>query len=228
MSPFLKIMKILLVNPNENKTITGNFLQRTKYILKKHHLDNVVVQATNANSRVAVITTEDEVKKAEKAVSSLIDSCIDKYDNIIICAFSDPALIPLRKKYPDKVHGIGYDSISMAYRISNHFAIMTGQLSIVSSIYRQVEEYNMEDHFDGVIAIDKTYEETLCNKEALYDLYLKTAKEFIRKHGTTVIVLGGAVFTDWSDSLSKSLGVKVIEGVDASLETVLLSRGVLQ
>ncbi|MCD7836376.1 MAG: aspartate/glutamate racemase family protein [Lachnospiraceae bacterium] len=210
-------MKILLVNPNENKIISQNFLQRAKYLLKKQCLENIEVHAVNASSNVAVIITDADVKTAEAAVIKLVDDCIDKYDNIIISAFSDPGLTALKKKYSEKIHGMGYASIDMAYRMSRHFAIMTGQLSIVDNIYRQVKEYNMGGHFDGVISIDRTYEETLYNKEALYEIYHNTAKEFINKHGTEVIALGGAVFTGWSERLSEHLGIKVIEGLDAAL-----------
>lgn len=197
-------------------------MQRAEMICERLQVSSVEIHAMNADSGVAVITTQEEVARAEAAVCRLVDSCIDKYDRFVICAFSDPALVILQKKYGNKVQGIGYASIASAYTLSSHFAILTGQQSIVANTCRQVREYHREGHFDGVIVIDKSYAETLCKKEELYQLYLQTAREYILLHGTEVIVLGGAVFTNWSDALSRDLGIKVIEGLDAALEGMLV------
>ena len=87
------LMRFLIVNPNTSET-TNQRLRHAAISLLDHNDDLEVISAP---SGVSLIETPEQSAETVPYVVSLIETMSDKFDAVIIAAFSDPGLHEARK-----------------------------------------------------------------------------------------------------------------------------------
>ena len=207
-------MKILLVNPNENRDMTERMLEtagKIPYVSAK-------IEGVNADSGIPVVKTPEDIIQASEAVYGTILENGEGYDAFVIACFSDPGLKKIRKECRKPVLGMGETCMLYAAMRGVKFAVVTGEKKMRGAMEDQIRKYGLQERCSGVISVDAGYIDTFLNKEEIYPLYLKAVKEFQKEHEIEVLCVGGAVFTDWKEKLEEDVDVPVMEGIEMAVK----------
>jgi allantoin racemase len=137
-------------------------------------------------------------------------------DGFIIACFSDPGLYAAREITAKPVAGIAQSSMVTAVQLGHSFSILTPLQRLRPLIAGLVKKYGFSDHcvsietiHISVAGVKENYERTVLD-------FIDAGRKAIER-GAEVLILGGAVLAGMEATISRELGVPVLDPVKCAV-----------
>jgi len=199
-----EMMKILIINPNSDASIT-EAIQKTADDFAQGAFE--VVCKPTPGAPLFIETYEDAIKAAPGMVN-LVRENEDKFDAFVVACHSDPNLDAIKEMTKKPVVGIGEASMKIASMLGHSFSVISDNIHSMPNKEFLVSKYLLKDALASVRAPQDKMS-GLSDEEK----YLQTARLAIDKDMAEVIVLGCAAMTGLDKPLQEKLGVPVLDGI---------------
>ncbi|MGB9813603.1 MAG: aspartate/glutamate racemase family protein [Thermovenabulum sp.] len=150
------------------------------------------------------------IKEAEKAQE-------ENYDGVIIYCFNDPAVRAAKEKLNIPVVGLMEAAVSLAMLLGRKFSIITTTKRGIGTTEDLLKMYGFYEKCASIRAVEMDVLE-LSDIGKLEEMALKVSKIAIENDNADVLILGCGSMLGISESISKSLGIPVIEPGVAALK----------
>ena len=206
------LMRFLIVNPNTSET-TNQRLRHAARSLLDHNDDLEVISAP---SGVSLIETPKQSAETVPYVVSLIETMSDKFDAVIIAAFSDPGLHEARKIAACPVLGISEAAMQKA---ATHglFAIVTLGAELKKEIIRNAELYGYSDLLAEVRILPWTVAEVSSNLDKYREDFRSACQSLVDEKHVSAIIIGGGPLTGIASAVSTELSIPIYDGVQSAV-----------
>ena len=206
------LMRFLIVNPNTSET-TNQRLRHAARSLLDHNDD---LQVISAPSGVSLIETSKQSAETVPYVVSLIETMSDKFDAVIIAAFSDPGLHEARKIAACPVLGISEAAMQKA---ATHglFAIVTLGAELKQEIIRNAEIYGYSDLLAEVRILPWTVAEVSSNLDKYREDFRSACQSLVDEKHVSAIIIGGGPLTGIASAVSTELSIPIYDGVQSAV-----------
>ena len=206
------LMRFLIVNPNTSET-TNQRLRHAAISLLDHNDDLEVISAP---SGVSLIETPKQSAETVPYVVSLIETMSDKFDAVIIAAFSDPGLHEARKIAACPVLGISEAAMQKA-ATHGHFAIVTLGAELKQEIIRNAEIYGYSDLLAEVRILPWTVAEVSSNLDKYREDFRSACQSLVDEKHVSAIIIGGGPLTGIASAVSTELSIPIYDGVQSAV-----------
>jgi len=206
------LMRLLIVNPNTSET-TNQRLRHAAISLLDQNDDLEVISAP---SGVSLIETPKQSAETVPYVVSLIETISDKFDAVIIAAFSDPGLHEARKIAACPVLGISEAAMQKA-ATHGHFAIVTLGAELKQEIIRNAEIYGYSDLLAEVRILPWTVAEVSSNLDKYREDFRSACQSLVDEKHVSAIIIGGGPLTGIASAVSTKLSIPIYDGVQSAV-----------
>lgn len=159
------------------------------------------------------IETDDHVAMViPNIVEAVVTSGADAY---VISCFSDPGIGAVRKATARPVIGIAESAYLAALGLGTRFGIISLGQSSIDRHLRYLKQLKLEGRLAGDRSIDKTVVELMAGD--VVETVSRTARLLRDEDGADVIILGCAGLGNYRSGLQKSLGLPVVDPVQAGV-----------
>ncbi len=201
-------MKILIINPNSSQEMTDNIQAGALNFAKS---DFEVVTMPIVSAPPFIDTYEDKALIALDMLN-LVRTYENDYDAFIVACHCDPNLDLLKECSSKPVIGIGEASIKIASMIGHKFSVVSTAMHSVPNKEDLINHYGLSGSLAS-IRVPYSSADLLSPLE----LYLEAATLAVEEDHAEVIVLGCAGMVGLDKSISKQLGVPVLDGIICAL-----------
>ena len=210
--------RLLLINPNTNAATTATMRAIAQAAAPK----NVIVEAMSAPYGVPLITTEDALSAAAKAVQALAGAiAATPPDGVIVSAFGDPGLAALRLRLSCPVTGIAEAAMREAGAGGRPFAVVTTTPDLVGSIEATARAYGHGDTMRGVALTEGDVHALMADHDLLVEALAKACTDAIDRLGAKALVIGGGPLGQAAQALAGRFPVPVIAPIPAAMRLAL-------
>ncbi len=206
------LMRFLIVNPNTSET-TNQRLRHAAISLLDHNDDLEVISAP---SGVSLIETPEQSAETVPYVVSLIETMSNKFDAVIIAAFSDPGLHEARKIAACPVLGISEAAMQKA-ATRGHFAIVTLGAELKQEIIRNAEIYGYSDLLAEVRILPWTVAEVSSNLDKYREDFRSACQSLVDEKHVLAIIIGGGPLTGIASAVGTELSIPIYDGVRSAV-----------
>ncbi|MCS3607017.1 allantoin racemase [Erwinia rhapontici] len=138
----------------------------------------------------------------------------------VIACFGDPGLLAAREMAQGPVVGIAEAAMHMATLVATRFSIVTTLPRTLIIAGHLLQQYGFEHHCAALHAIDLPVLALEDGSGLAQEKVRQRCIQSIREDGCGAIVLGCGGMADLAQSLTRELGVPVIDGVTAAVKMV--------
>lgn len=138
----------------------------------------------------------------------------------VIACFGDPGLLAARELAQGPVVGIAEAAMHMATLVATRFSIVTTLPRTLIIARHLLQQYGFEHHCAALHAIDLPVLSLEDGSGLAQEKVRQRCIQSIRQDGCGAIVLGCGGMADLAQSLTRELGVPVIDGVTAAVKLV--------
>lgn len=138
----------------------------------------------------------------------------------VIACFGDPGLLAARELAQGPVVGIAEAAMHMATLVATRFSIVTTLPRTLIIARHLLQQYGFEHHCAALHAIDLPVLALEDGSGLAQEKVHQRCIQSIREDGCGAIVLGCGGMADLAQSLTRELGVPVIDGVTAAVKMV--------
>ncbi|WP_455816810.1 allantoin racemase [Pseudomonas cerasi] len=138
----------------------------------------------------------------------------------VIACFGDPGLLAARELAQGPVVGIAEAAMHMATLVATRFSIVTTLPRTLIIARHLLQQYGFEHHCATLHAIDLPVLSLEDGSGLAQEKVRQRCIQSIRQDGCGAIVLGCGGMADLAQSLTRELGVPVIDGVTAAVKMV--------
>ncbi|MFK8259776.1 allantoin racemase [Erwinia sp. AnSW2-5] len=138
----------------------------------------------------------------------------------VIACFGDPGLLAARELAQGPVVGIAEAAMHMATLVATRFSIVTTLPRTLIIARHLLQQYGFEHHCAALHAIDLPVLALEDGSGLAQEKVRQRCIQSIREDGCGAIVLGCGGMADLAQSLTRELGVPVIDGVTAAVKMV--------
>lgn len=138
----------------------------------------------------------------------------------VIACFGDPGLLAARELAQGPVVGIAEAAMHMATLVATRFSIVTTLPRTLIIARHLLRQYGFEHHCAALHAIDLPVLALEDGSGLAQEKVRQRCIQSIREDGCGAIVLGCGGMADLAQSLTRELGVPVIDGVTAAVKMV--------
>lgn len=201
-------MKIMIINPNSSEDMTES-IQKTALEYAQGDFEVTTVSTPGAPQYIDYYS--DQALAAPGMMKLVYDNEAE-YDAFIVACHCDPNLDLLKQITEKPVVGIGEASMKLASMLGHSFSVVSASDHSIPNKMAVIQKY----HLEGCTASVRSPKEP-CHGYTVEEPYLSAAKTAMEEDLAEVIVLGCAGFTQLAPSMSKKLGVPVLDGVVCAL-----------
>lgn len=216
---------ILLINPNSNDSATESMAALAQDVAGERAR---IVGVSNAGAP-ALLKTEADMATASTGVVALGQAGVEGAAPaaIIVSAFSDPGLEPLRDAVETPVFGIGESVFQEAGANGRPFAIVTitPDQGLIDSFAARAEGMGLAGHYLGTFVTPGDPEALLNDANAL-DAALATAASEAKAAGAEAIIMGGGPLSAPARRIQSNVELPLLVAVDAATRAALAEIGV--
>jgi allantoin racemase len=209
-------MKILIINPNRDDSMTEAMLKSAKQFSDG---DFEVACLSTPAAPNFIETYEDQMKAAPGMVKVLKNN-EEEFDAFIIACHCDPNLDMMKEITKKPVVGIGEASMKIASMLGHRFSVVSTDSHSIPNKEALTRKYHLQDLAVSVRAPADEIKE-LTDEEK----YFNVARLAVEEDMAEVIVLGCAGMTGLDKQLQEELGVPVLDGVICAL---IIARGLVK
>lgn len=222
--------RILLVNPNTNRSTTTMMARRLRAALGEDAgAGRSMVTAVTAARGPAMITTPDALQDAASHVVDAVCAALQEstqdgqaFDAVLVGAFGDPGVQKLRAlPMLDgvTVTGIGEAALLAATAGGGRFAIATTTGALADSLADLVQRVGVADSYTG-LELTQTDPLVLAGSPDASRLELAAAVERAVSNGAERVVIGGGPLSDVAADLEASYPGVIVEPVGAAARLI--------
>ncbi|MFT4137259.1 aspartate/glutamate racemase family protein [Microbacterium sp.] len=211
-------MRITLINPNTSRAMTAKIADAAREVAGP---DVEIVVVCPAEGAAAIESHVDEVAAA-RAVIELIEADVDAggSDGYVVACFGDPGLDAARELVDVPVVGIAEAAMHVAALSGRSFAVVTTLSRTLGRAGDLLARYGMER---ACVALEATGIPVLDLEDTAslaVDTIVEVAAQAVASARADVIVLGCAGMADLCATVSRRVGVPVVDGVAAAVGLV--------
>jgi len=159
------------------------------------------------------------LRNALKAEENGADACI-------IDCFGDPALAECSSQLQLPVVAVGMASMHLAFAVSESFAIITSEESIITEIEANAHRYGVTSRLHSVSAIDVPAEEIPSNSEEVMRRLVQMSKNLLDAAPRLILVLGCTELAEMAGPLRQKLRLLApdVQVINPILATIRLAE----
>ncbi len=208
-------MKIMVINPNTSNSMTDHMSTQLSQI-KRHDTELTVVRPDEGP--VSIETGYDESFAIPQMLELVQKANREGQDAIIIADFGDPGLDIAREISDILVLGIEETTLHAAAMLGASFTVLTPIQNRIPHKYRDVRKYKLEDGLASVRTTAMSVVDTDADPDRAERRILEVARQAVEQDGAEVIILGCAAMLGYSEEISRSLGVVVLDPVSVTFK----------
>lgn len=201
-------MKILIINPNSDDSMTETILGTAEEFI----WDDFDIECKSTPGAPSFIETYADAAAACPGMMKLIQENQISCDGFVIACHSDPNLDVMKEITHKPVVGIGESSMKLASMLGHRFSVISDNFHSIPNKEALVQKY----HLDGMLASVRAPEKNIMDADEP-EKYFQTALKAIEEDGAEVIVLGCAAMTGMGGTLQKRLHAPVLDGIICAL-----------
>ncbi|MDH7800767.1 MULTISPECIES: aspartate/glutamate racemase family protein [unclassified Rhizobium] len=202
--------KILVINPNSSVSVTksmeaclGSVRAATRHTIECIELSKSPPGIETDEHVAAVIPNIIEAVTASSA------------DAFVLACFSDPGIAEVRRCTASPVFGIAESAYLTALGLGSCFGIISLGQSSIDRHLRYLKVLELDRRLAGDRSIDKTVVELMASD--VVDVVSRTGRKLRDEDGADVLILGCAGLGSYREALQDSLGIPVIDPVQAGV-----------
>jgi allantoin racemase len=208
-------VRLLLINPNTTASMTSAIAAAATAVAHPE----TVVEAQNPNDGPAAIENDDDEHRCVPGLLEVLRSARDRTDGdrpdaYVVACFGDPGLAQARAEVAVPVLGIAQAAMHAAALAGGGYSVVTSMSATVPR-GRELADAYTPGACRGVHACDipvRRIDADPATVEPIGDLCAAA----LRDDGSRAIVLGCAAMAPYAGTLTRRLGVPVIDGVAAA------------
>ncbi|MFU9135589.1 allantoin racemase [Erwinia tasmaniensis] len=208
---------IQVINPNTSAAMTHTIAQAARAVAAPETTIVAVCPSQGVPSieghfdeAVAAIGVLEQIKAGrEQGVSGHVIAC-----------FGDPGLLAARELASGPVVGIAEASMHMATLVATRFSIVTTLPRTVIIARHLLRQYGFEHHCSAVHAIDLPVLTLEDGSGLAQEKVRERCIQAMQQDGSGAIVLGCGGMSNLAQTLTRELGIPVIDGVSAAVKMV--------
>jgi len=211
----LKIMKLLVVNPNTSVEMTASIGEAARAVAAHGTEIRAVCPSFGPRSieghfdeAIAMAGVAEQVREAETW----------KPDGIVIACFGDPGLDAAREASEAPVLGIAEAAFHAASMLATGFSVITTMTRTCIMAEHLVHRYGFERKCRGIHGTDIPVLALEDRDSDVFERMVTAAQDALVKDRSGAIVLGCAGMAPACRALQDRLGVPVIDGVAAAVK----------
>lgn len=208
-------MHIRVINPNTTAGMTAVIGEAARRIAAP---DTRITAVEPGSGPVSIEGHFDEAISAVGVLDEVLAGEREQADAYVIACFGDPGLLAARELTRAPVIGIAEAAFHMATLISTRFSIVTtlGRTGIIAE--HLLEQYGFRHHCRRVRAAEIPVLDLEANADAALTRLIEECRRARDEDGIGAIVLGCGGMADLTDTLSREVGLPVVEGVNAAVK----------
>lgn len=204
------LSKILVINPNSSVSVTRSMEACLGLVGAATRHD---IRCTELAKSPAGIETDAHVAQV---IPNIIEAVTDaSADAFVLACFSDPGIATVRKTTTRPVVGIAEAAYLAALGLGERFGIISLGQSSIDRHLRYLKHLGFEGRLAGDRSINKTVVELMAGD--VVETVSRTAKLLRDEDGADVIILGCAGLGGYRRALEETLGLPVIDPVQAGV-----------
>lgn len=201
---------ILVINPNSSKSVTRSMEACLAPIRgstqHRIHCIELAKSPPGIETDAHVSAVVPNVIEAATASTS---------DAIVLACFSDPGIAEVRKRIDRPVYGIAESAYLAALGLGARFGIISLGQSSIDRHLRYLKMLALDRRLAGDRSIDKTVVELMAGN--VVDTVSATARRLRDEDHADVVILGCAGLGSYRAELQHSLGIPVVDPVQAAV-----------
>lgn len=214
-------MRLVLINPNTAATTTDAMLSIARATAPDAEIDGLT-----ATFGAALITNPADLAVASDAVEALAPEISRRQpDGVIVAAFGDPGLGPLRERLACPVTGIAEAGMAEAADGNRRFAVVTTTPHLAASIGHAADAYGLGDLFLGTSVTDGDPVQLMERADKLEAAMEAACHRAIADLGAQAIVIGGGPLAMVARQLQAQFDTPIIEPIPAAVRLAIARAG---
>ncbi|MBS9402749.1 aspartate/glutamate racemase family protein [Halomonas sp. TRM85114] len=208
-------MHIRVINPNTTGSMTSTIAEAARRIASP----GTHITATQPDSGpVSIESHFDEAISVVGMLEEVLAGEREGADAYVIACFGDPGLLAARELTRAPVIGIAEAAFHMATLISTRFSVVTtlGRTGIIAE--HLLEQYGFGHHCRRVRAAEIPVLDLEENSDAALVRIVDECRRARDEDGIGAIVLGCGGMAELTDTISREVGLPVVEGVTAAVK----------
>ena len=209
----MKIMKILLINPNTSKSLTDLLDDSARSVLPP----DAVLDSVTAEVGVPYISTRTEAVIGGLSVLDILAERHSDYDAAIVAAFGDPGLGAARELFDIPVVGLAEAGMLTACMLGGRFSIVTFSQALGPWYQECVDWHRLGGRCASIRMLDGNFRSISDVQSEKAELLVELAMRAIDEDGADVIVLAGAPLSGLARLVRDRIPVPVVDCAPAAM-----------
>lgn len=208
---------IVVINPNTSAATTAMMTDLVRGVLPA----NVSVEGMTAVSGVPMILNPAPLEASVAGVLDMGIAAARNADGLIVCAFGDPGLEPLRNSVGIPVVGLCEASMIEAAAGGRRFGIATVTPDLIDSFAQKAESLGLAERFTGTRLTDGDPQQLASEPDRLREALAIAVRQSLDRDGADVVIIGGGPLGRAAAALREQLSAPIIAPI-ASASALLL------
>ncbi len=159
------------------------------------------------------IETDDHVAEVIPHIIEAVSN--SSADAFVLACFSDPGIAKVRKAIDKPIFGIAESAYLAALGLGSRFGIISLGQSSINRHLRYLKALEIDRRLAGDRSIDKTVVELMAGN--VVEIVSRTGRRLRDEDGADVVILGCAGLGSYRQAMQESLGIPVIDPVQAGV-----------
>ena len=208
--------RLLVVNPNTSEAVTS----RIAAVAAAAAGGDAEIVARTAPSGVPFLATPADQLLAERAVLEIVQAEAGAAGAVVVAAFSDPGLWPLRREGRLPVTGIGEAGCLTAIQLADRFAVVTLGSGAEPAVRARALAMGLAGRLVSVHGLDATAAGIGTAADSLADVAVAAVHEACRR-GAGAVLLGGGPLAGLAVRIAGQVPVPLVDGTVAAVHQAL-------
>lgn len=206
----MNLPNVLVINPNSSVSVTQSIVSCLAPVAAgtEHRIDCIELPKSPPG-----IENDDHVAAVIPNILEAVEQ--SAADAIVLACFSDPGIAQVRKAARRPVHGIAESAYLAALGLGKRFGIISLGQSSIDRHLRYLRALEIDRRLAGDRSIDMTVTELMAGN--VVDVVSRTGGLLRDRDGADVVILGCAGLGAYRRELQNSLGIPVIDPVQAAV-----------
>ncbi|MBF7055085.1 aspartate/glutamate racemase family protein [Halomonas sp. KAO] len=208
-------MNLHIINPNTTAGMTETIGEAARRVSAP---DTRIVATQPSHGPVSIESHFDEAISVVGVLEEILNGEKDGADAYIIACFGDPGLLAARELTQAPVIGIAEAAFHMATLISTRFSVVTTLARTGIIAEHLLDQYGFSHHCRRVRAAEIPVLDLENDGDAALTRIIEECRRARDEDQIGAIVLGCGGMADLTDTISREVGLPVVEGVTAAVK----------
>ncbi|HSH56583.1 MAG TPA: aspartate/glutamate racemase family protein [Halomonas sp.] len=208
-------MNLHIINPNTTAGMTATIGEAARRVCAP---DTRITATHPSHGPVSIESHFDEAISVVGVLEEILNGEKDGADAYIIACFGDPGLLAARELTQAPVIGIAEAAFHMATLISTRFSVVTTLARTGIIAEHLLDQYGFSHHCRRVRAAEIPVLDLESDGDAALTRIIEECKRARDEDQIGAIVLGCGGMADLTDTISREVGLPVVEGVTAAVK----------